>query len=390
MGIYLDNNATTHLDERVRACIAETMARPVANASSAHSAGDRTRRLVEQAREQVAQLIGGLPERIFFNSGCTEGNNQVLMSAIRGHEPARIVTTAVEHSSVLKTCEHLESLGHTVVYLPVDGGGCIDLSDLSRALQLPVDLVSVQWTNNETGVIMPIEEIGALCRQANVRFHTDAAQAVGKLSMRVSDLPIDFLTLSGHKLHAPPGIGAVYCAEQVRLTPLLHGGPQEEERRPGTENILGIVGLGAAAAIRINDLHDYIQHAAQLRDEFEAAVLARIPGTSVNGDRNHRVCNSTNLRFAGTNGEALVAQLDLHDIFCSQSSACTNSRPEPSYVLRAMGLNEEEAYDSVRFSFSAMNTRAEVSETINILDKCCSKLRAFNGTTLEPMEVAHA
>ena len=386
MGIYLDNNATTHLDARVRTAIQEAMAEPISNASSAHSAGNRSRRLIEQAREQVGQLIGALPERVFFTSGCTEGNNQVLMSAAQGRNPARIVTTAVEHSSILTTCEYLESLGHIVVYLPVDANGRVDLDDLSQALEQPTDIVSVQWTNNETGVIMPIEEIAAMCRPAGVPFHADAAQAVGKLPMHVADLPIDFLTLSGHKLHAPPGIGAVYCAEEARLSPLLHGGPQEDAQRPGTENILGIIGLGSAAGIRANGLREHIQYMSQLRGEFETAVLAQIPDTAVNGDRSNRVCNTTNLRFAGTNGEALVAQLNSHDIYCSQSSACTNSRPEPSYVLRAMGLSEDEAYDSIRFSFSTLNTRADVSETIAVLGHCCSKLRAFNGTA-EPMEI---
>jgi cysteine desulfurase len=375
--IYLDNNATTCLLPEVREAMQLAMAEGIANPSSAHSAGERARVMIESARQALADFIAADAEQVFFTSGCTEANNTVLRSATtRRGAASRIVTTAVEHSSILKTCSRLADEGVDIAVLGVDREGRVGLKDLEDALRTPAALVSIQWVNNETGVIQDIEGIAAHCHRHGVQLHVDAAQAVGKLPVHMGKLPIDYLTFTGHKLHAPSGVGAIYSRDPGRLKPLLCGGGQEQGLRAGTENLIGIAGFGRAATIRRGELSQFIADMSSMRDAFESAVLRQIPYTSLNGAAAERVCNTTNIRFEGVNGQALIAQLDAHNIYCSQSSACTSSRPEPSYVLRAMGLNESEAYDSVRFSFSRLNRRDEVDHAVGVLADCCHRLRS--------------
>jgi cysteine desulfurase len=251
------------------------------------------------------------------------------------------------------------------------------MAAVEAAITPETSLVSIQWVNNETGVIQPIEHIGALCRRREVPFHTDAAQAVGKLAINVASLPIDFLSLTAHKFHGPQGIGILYAGNPRWIVPVFHGGSQEMGLRAGTENVPGIVGLGAAARKRAEQLGEIQQNLGILRDRFEQLVLDMIPETEVNGDKSNRVCNTTNLLFRGVDGQALVAQLDQLGIRCSQSSACTNHRPEPSYVLRAMGLSEDEAYSSVRFSVSEQNSLSDIEWAAKQMSLICKKLRAF-------------
>jgi cysteine desulfurase len=376
--IYLDNNATTRPLPEVVEAMLEPLRSGFGNPSSAHSAGDRARERLRTAREAVAELIAAEASDVVFAGSGTEANNMVLASVLAtSQKTPRIVTTTVEHSSVLRMCEHLESSGVEVVYLPVNGDGCLSLADVEEAVTPETGLVSIQWVNNETGVILPVEEIGALCRERGVLLHTDAAQAVGKLKLAVSLLPVDFLSLTAHKFHGPQGVGALCVRDRRRLQPLLHGGDQEAGLRPGTENLPGIVGLGKAAALRAGRLGSVVARLTELRDLFEQDVLSAIPGTKVNGDTSRRICNTTNLRFPEVHGEAMVARLDQVGVLCSQSSACTNQRPEPSYVLRAMGLSEQEAYASIRFSVSELNTKEEVQVAAARVVEVWEQLHAF-------------
>ena len=380
--VYLDNNATTQPLPEVREAMVEALEKGFGNPSSAHAAGERARDYIRRAREAVAALIGTDPSRIVFTSGGTEANNLVLASVLRGHgDRPRIVTTAVEHSSIPKYCEYLCELGVEVITLPVDRIGRLSLPEVEAAMTPETSLVSIQWVNNETGVIQPIAEIGTLCQDRGIPFHTDAAQAVGKLYMNISTLPIDFLSLTAHKFHGPQGVGALYTRNRRWLTPMFWGGSQEEGVRAGTENVPGIVGMGKAAALRLARLDDIQPYLHGLRDRFEHLVLDMTPETEVNGHRAQRVCNTTNLLFRDIDGEALMAQLDGKGIRCSQSSACTNMRPEPSAVLRAMGLSEDEAYASVRFGVSEQNTIDEIEWAATQIRDICAKLREFRTMT---------
>jgi cysteine desulfurase len=374
--IYLDNNATTESLPEVCEAILRALGINFGNAASAHTTGDKARRALREARCDVSRLIGAEPERLFFTGSGTEANNMVLASVAQSN--AVIVTTPVEHSSILSFCEHLEGRGVEIFYLPIDATGRIGFHALEQVLsQQQTTLVSVQWVNNETGVIQPVEQIRALCRSAGVLFHTDAAQAVGKLDVDVAVLDPDFLTLTAHKFHGPPGVGAVYAKQPHLLKPLLFGGPQEGGLRAGTENLPGIIGAGVAAALRQARLPKVRAGLENLRDALEVGLLSEFPWIEVNGTTEDRVCNTTNLRFTGIDGQALVARLDQVDIRCSQSSACTNQKPEPSYVLRAMGLSEEEAYASIRFSFGEHNTAMEVDAALSRIFPIVRQLKAL-------------
>jgi cysteine desulfurase len=376
--IYLDNNATTKPLPEVREMVMKIMDDQFGNPSSAHSTGERARRHLAEARKSVAELIGVSPSKITFTSSGTESNNMAFYSCTRDRKnnKCRVITTTVEHSSIRKMCSYLCINGVEVKMLGVDSKGLIDLGELARTINENTTLVSVQWVNNETGVIQPIVEIGKICREKGVPFHTDAAQAVGKLEMRVEDMPIDFLSFTGHKLHAPQGAGVIYCRDKFMLAPILFGGFQEEGFRPGTENLPGIAGLGEAARLRKERLSELISYMGDLRDRFEAMILDFIPGTRVNGDTRRRICNTTNIMFGGIDGRKLVRQLDSAGVRCSQSSACTNFEVAPSYVLCAMGLTEAEAYSSIRFSFSVENTIDEINSSVSTIRNICDELRS--------------
>ena len=374
--VYLDNNATTPPLPEVRAAVLNALA-AFGNPSSSHTAGGRGREQLRTARESLASLLGCGPDAIVFTSGATEANNTVL----RGFSgpDRRVISTAVEHSSVLAALDRCSRQGTEVVLLPVSGGGLVDPEDLRRALAGRADLVSIQWVNSETGVVQPIDQIGRLCAGAGVPFHTDAAQAVGKLPMGLRDLPVDYASIAGHKFHAPVGVGALYVGGATRPEGLIEGGDQESGLRAGTENVPGIAGMGCAARLREKSLDETIARLGSLRDRLEREIIDRCGGVTVNGDSRARVCNTTNLLFRGVDGEALVARLDQRGIRCSQGSACTNQRPEPSHVLRAMGLSEEEAYASVRFSLSVLNDEEEVAAACAAVAEEVDRVRAFSG-----------
>jgi cysteine desulfurase len=380
--IYLDNNATTRPLPEVRETMLEVLDIGYGNPSSAHGAGERARIYLSKAREALADLIEVDAHNLFFVSGATEANNMILTSILkRQGNNSRIITTEIEHSSIFKLCEYLRAHSIDIVTLPVNKKGHISLSDLAKEIiSKRTDLVSVQWVNNETGVMQPVDEIGKICKINGVPFHTDAAQAVGKLNMTVQDLPIDFLSISGHKFHGPQGIGAIYARNPKYLLPILYGGSQESSLRPGTENLPGIVGIGKAAQIRHQHLKSVIDKIKCLRDEFEQLILINIPNVEVNGDRDQRVHNTTNLLFHGIEGQALIARLNNLNIYCSQSSACTNQSPESSYVLRAMGLTDDEGFSSIRFSFSEFITREDVLYVVEEMKAICEDLSKFSLT----------
>jgi cysteine desulfurase len=375
--IYLDNNATTKPLPEVREEVYKILGDEFGNPSSAHSTGERARRHLAHAREKVAALIGTIPSKITFTSSGTESNNMAFYSSTRGKgKKCRVITTTVEHSSIRKMCSYLCINGVEIKLIKVDPKGIIDLGELRETMNGDTSLVSVQWVNNETGVVQPVVEVGEMCRERGVPFHTDAAQAAGKLEMSVEKLPFDFLTFTGHKFHGPQGTGGIYTKDKFLLAPILFGGFQEEGFRPGTENLPGIAGLGKAAELRKNDLIRLIARMKELRDRFEAMVLDFVQGTRVNGDIKNRICNTTNIMFGGIDGRKLVRELDEAGVRCSQSSACTNFEVSPSYVLCSMGLSESEAYSSIRFSFSVENTFDEVDKAVHLIRDICDRLRA--------------
>ena len=376
--IYLDNNATTNPLPEVIEAVAQTMADGFGNPSSAHSMGRRSRQVLRESRERVAGLVGASPENVVFTSGATEANNLVLQSLLaREFGDYRLITSGVEHSSILGVAEHLVSRGVDVVVLPVDSDGMVAMEAVVGAIQPGRTLVSIQWANNETGVLQSIKQLAVTAHSSGALFHTDAVQAVGKTPIDLASIPIDFLSLSGHKLHGPLGIGALVGPGVHRLPSLVYGGTQEAGLRPGTENLPGIIGLACALELRALRFGPVAEHTQRLRDRFESSLIERGLVVSVNGGEAFRVPNTSNIRFADIDGEALTIRLDQLGIRCSQSSACTNQKPEPSYVLCAMGLSEGEAYASVRFGFSELNTMDEVDRAVDAVTDVHASLVRF-------------
>lgn len=376
MEIYLDNNATTCPAPQVVETVLEFLTSCYGNPSSIHSRGVRAREALAQARERVAFFVGASQEQVLFTSGGTEANNLALNGM--GIAGARhLVTTEAEHSSILNKAHILEKNGTRVTYLSVDSDGKVSVQQLEEVFREPVDMVSIHWVNNETGVMQPVEELGGLCRKHRVLFHVDAAQALGKVPIDFSDLPIDILTFSAHKIHGPQGVGALCFKNIENVCPVLFGGDQERFIRPGTENLPGIAGFAAAATVRQRDFSEARKHMEELRNIFERRLKDTFPELSINGDSFNRVCNTTNICFKGIDGMALMARLDREGVICSQTSACKSSRPEPSHVLLAMGLSEDEAFASVRFSFSVLNTSDEAETAADRVADSYDKLLAF-------------
>ena len=375
--IYLDNNATTEPLPEVREASIRALCLGAANSSSPHFAGEPARRLIADARDDVARLISALPEDVFFASSGTEANNWAL-HVVGLRSKRTLLTTPIEHESVLRKAEMLRTHGVTVGELPVNRSGVIDMEAAADLITSDVDMASVQWVNNETGVLQPVEQIACLCRSRGVLFHTDAAQAVGKLEVDVKRVQVDYLTFTGHKIHAPMGVGVLYRRQGAPLAPLLGGGMQESGLRPGSQNLVGIAGIGVAARVRQQRLHEVQENLTTLRDAFESAILDACAGTCVNTDKSvTRVCNTTNIRFPGVDGEALLAQLITAGICCSQGSACTSQIPEPSHTLLAMGLTREQSYQSIRFSFSELNTASEVKQAVRIIATHYRRMKAM-------------
>ncbi len=373
--IYLDNNATTPVDPRVREAMLPFLGESFGNPSSPHAAGRAAREAVEKARAQVAALLGGRAESIIFTGGGTESITTAIRGALAAQpDKKHIVTSSIEHSATKNLCEQLEREGYEVAWLRVDAGGRPDLGEFAAALRVNTALVSVIWANNETGVIFPIEEMARVADGRRVVFHVDAVQAAGKVPIDLARVPVHLLSLAAHKMHGPKGVGALFVRSGLGLPPLLRGGGQESGRRAGTENVAGIVGFGVAAELAAAALPEEMPRVAALRDEFESGVRALFPDARFHGDPAHRLPNTTNFALPGRDAQGFLAGLDRLGVACSVGSACTSGEVGASHVLRAMGVGDDEARSSLRFSFSRMNTADEVHGALAALEQAAARL----------------
>ncbi len=377
--IYFDNNATTKVAEEVFEEMQPLFCKLYGNPSSMHTFGGQIGRNIRIAREQVAGLLGCDSSEIIFTSCGTESDNTAIKGTLAALPNRRkIITSRVEHPAVLSVCRDLENYGYTIVEIGVDKLGRLDFAELERQIDDNTAMVTIMYANNETGVIFPIEKITELTKSKGVIFHTDAVQAVGKIPLDLSKSNIDLLSISGHKLHAPKGVGVLYVRKGTRVAPFMLGGHQEGGRRAGTENVPGIVGLGKACELAAKYVDDENKRVKYLRDKLETALLKNCPGTKINGDTENRLPNTTNISFEFIEGEAILLLLDKYGICASSGSACTSGSLEPSHVLRAMGVPFTFAHGSVRFSLSRYNTEQEVDYTIEKMPEIVNKLRKLS------------
>lgn len=378
--IYLDNNATTQVDPAVVEAMLPYFTEQFGNPSSLHSYGNRVGQALKAARQQIQQLLGAEHEtEIVFTSCGTESDSTAILSALKAQpERKEIITTVVEHPAVLALCEYLEKEGYTVHYLKVDGQGRLDLDEYQSLLSDQTAIVSVMWANNETGTFFPVVEMAEMAWNAGVMFHTDAVQAVGKISMDLKNTKIDLLSISGHKLHAPKGIGVLYLRRGTRFRPLLRGGHQERGRRAGTENSASIVALGKAAEMALAAMEHENTEVKRLRDKLEQGILAQVSHAFVTGDPDNRLPNTCNIAFEYIEGESILLLLNKHGIAASSGSACTSGSLEPSHVMRAMGLPYTAAHGTVRFSLSRYTTEAEIDKVIEVLPGIIDQLRKLS------------
>lgn len=378
MTIYLDNNATTKIAPEVFDAMEPWLREGYGNPSSAYSLGRFAHAALEAARAQVAALGACRESEILFTSCGTESINSAIQSALALDPDKRhIVTTKVEHSATIKLCEALAQRGYEITWLGVDSLGRLDLEELTTAIRPDTALVTLLWANNETGVLFPIHEISEIVRKKKCLLHVDAVQAIGKLPIHLDDSGIHFVSMSGHKIHAPKGVGALFVSRRVKFTPLLRGS-QQDGRRGGTENLASIVGFGKAAELAATHLSD--DQTAKLRDRFEAGLLELVPGTHINGDREHRLPNTTNVSFDHVESEGALILLDEKGLCCSAGSACTSGSVHASHVLRAMGLSNQAARGSLRFSFGRFNTDQDVDTALRLIPEVIQKLRGLSPT----------
>ncbi len=378
--IYFDHNATTPVLPEVFDAMVPYLKEHWGNPSSIHWAGRGTRKAVDEAREQVCRLLNCAPLELIFTSSGTEGDNHAIkgIAYSKKDKGNHIITTKVEHPAVLNTCKYLAKEGFEVTYLDVDAEGMIDLDALRAAITGKTILITVMYANNETGVIFPIPEIAEIAKERGVTFHTDAVQAAGKLPMDLKTLNVDLLTISGHKLYGPKGMGALFARRGVRLTPLIHGGHHERNRRGGTENVAGIVGFGKACEIALRDMDSEISHLKALRDRLEKGMAEKIPHIKVNGKADRRLSNTSNISFEFVEGESLLLNLDMKGVAASSGSACTSGSLEPSHVLLAMSLSHEMSHGSVRFSLGKNNTVEEIDYLLEIMPPIVERMRSMS------------
>jgi cysteine desulfurase len=371
--VYFDNNATTPVLAPVMEAMRPYFEEHFGNASSIHHHGQETRAAVERARESVAALLNCRAAEVVFTSGGTEADNLGIFGLARAGD--HIITSTVEHHAVLNSCKQLQSQGCEVTFVPVDGQGRIDPDDVSRALRPNTRLITVMMANNETGVLQPVEEIGKIASEADVYFHTDAVQAAGKVGIDTRKIACDLLSISGHKMHAQQGIGALFVRKGTILQPMLHGGSHERSRRAGTENVPAIVGLGKAAELARQSNHAEM---AKLRDQLQQGILASVEASGINGGSAPRVPNTTNIYFDYLEGEALVIALDLKGLAVSTGAACSSGAIEPSHVLTAMGLSPDRARASIRFSLGKQNTAEDVKFALELVPSTVTRLRELS------------
>lgn len=375
--IYMDNAATTPVREDVLQTILPYFTQYYGNASSVYSLAKDSKKALEEAREQVAKGIGAKPEEIYFTAGGSESDNMALRGIAQMHQKKgnHIITTKIEHHAILHTCEYLEKKGFRITYLPVDEFGMISLEELEKEITPETILISIMFANNEIGTIQPIAEIGSIAKKHGVFFHTDAVQAVGHVPIDVDAMHIDLLSLSGHKLGAPKGIGAIYIRKGVAITPLIFGGAQEKRKRAGTENVPAIVGLGAAVSLAVAEMEEETKRLVALRDTLIQGILTSIPYSKLNGHPTERLPGNCNISFSFIEGESLLLLLDMHGIAASSGSACTSGSLDPSHVLMAIGLPHEIAHGSLRLTLDKMNTQEEVDFVLEKLPAIVQRLR---------------
>ncbi|HON79902.1 MAG TPA: cysteine desulfurase NifS [Spirochaetota bacterium] len=373
--LYLDNNATTMVDPEVLEEMLPFLSGRYGNPSSMHSFGGSVGADIERARQRLASLLGADHEyEIVFTSGGTESDNLAILGTLSYHREKRhIITSKVEHPAVLSLCRTLEREGYRITYVPVDREGMLDMDVLKSSIDDDTAIVSIMYANNETGVIFPVEEIGALLREREIPFHIDAVQAAGKIPVDVNAIGCDLLSISGHKFHGPKGTGALYVRRGTKLRPMIYGGHQERSRRPGTENVPGIVGIGKAAELALKHLPGEKEISA-LRDRLEEGILSQFPNVARNGNREHRVPNTTNVGFEFIEGEAILLYMNEKGIAASSGSACSSGSLEPSHVLRAMGVPFTSAHGSIRFSLSRFTTKEEIDYTLGVLPEVIIRL----------------
>ena len=378
--VYADNAATTKLSPAVLEAMMPYLTEEYGNPSSLYRFGNHAKRAIEQARKEVADVLGAEPFEILFTGGGTEADNWVkeIMRSLKARGKNHFITSAVEHHALLHSAQRLQKEGFEVTFIPVDREGQIDPEQVRAAIQPETGLVSIMFANNEIGTIYPIKEIGAICRQAGVLFHTDAVQAAGHLPINVKEMNIDLLSLSAHKFHGPKGVGAFYCRRGIPLPSLIDGGAQERGKRAGTENVAGIVGLGAALRLANEEMSEASARVSAMRDRLIDGILQTVPMCRLNGPRHNRLPGNCNISFLGIEGESLLLRLDLAGIAASSGSACASSSLDPSHVLLAIGLPHEVAHGSVRLSLSDYNTEEDVDYILEKLPEIVSTLRSMS------------
>ena len=378
--VYADNAATTKLSPAVLEAMMPYLTEEYGNPSSLYRFGNHAKRAIEQARKEVADVLGAEPFEILFTGGGTEADNWVkeIMRSLKAKGKNHFITSAVEHHALLHSAQRLQKEGFEVTFIPVDREGQIDPEQVRAAIRPETGLVSIMFANNEIGTIYPIKEIGAICRQAGVLFHTDAVQAAGHLPINVKEMNIDLLSLSAHKFHGPKGVGAFYCRRGIPLPSLIDGGAQERGKRAGTENVAGIVGLGAALRLANEEMSEASARVSAMRDRLIDGILQTVPMCRLNGPRHNRLPGNCNISFLGIEGESLLLRLDLAGIAASSGSACASSSLDPSHVLLAIGLPHEVAHGSVRLSLSDYNTEEDVDYILEKLPEIVSTLRSMS------------
>jgi len=378
--VYLDHNATTPTHPEVVKAMLPYFEEVFGNASSIHQFGQQARKAIDEAREKVAEFIGAKPEEIVFTSGGTESNNLAIKGILYANESKgkHIITSSIEHHSVLNPCKYLEKKGFKVTYLPVDKYGVIEPEGVKEAISNETILISIMHANNEVGTIESITEIGTIAKEKGIHFHTDAVQSVGKIPVNVNELNVDLLSLSGHKIYGPKGISALYIRKGTRIQPLIHGGHHEKNRRAGTENVPAIVGLGKAIEIVNETMETGLIHLTNLRNKLCSGIGEKIDHVQLNGHPGKRLPNTLNISFEFVEGESIILNLDMKGVAVSSGSACTSGSLEPSYVLKAMGVEPAIAQGSIRFSLGKDNTEEDIDYVLEILPEIISRLRAMS------------
>ena len=372
--IYLDNNATTPVDPEVSDAIFSSLRRDFANPSSSHGPGRRAREVIENCRVRIAGFLGAGPSEIVFTSGGTESNNLAILGTALFYRRGHIITSSIEHPSVINTCRHLKDMGFGVTYLPVDGDGIVNPDDLRKSIREDTILISVMHANNETGVLQPVDEIRSVAKGHGVTFHSDAAQSVGKMHFYQSSPPADMMTVVAHKFYGPKGVGALYVKAGTKINPLFFGAGHEKGLRPGTENVAGIVGLEKACLLTERDLGLRVSHTSRLRDTLLEGLMSEIPGLVLNGHRTRRLPNTVNVRISGIYSDVLIEKI-AGEVAISAGSACHSGKHNPSAVLKQMGLSDEESLSSVRLSLGKDNTEEEIREAVSVISEAVRELR---------------